>query len=237
MTRVGLRWALEDVRLQRFTVRSFPECAVANLSNAGKGVWRGFAPGVKYSHRERGRSPLSSRPQVIGSAFTHASANRNQSARNKFSFRSTTQQGRKMKRKLIGYSLGAMSLLFTSGAYAKSSNRATVPFSFIAAGVELPAGEYRIQQDATSHIITIADLRSGKSVYAFASQQEALPITATAKLIFNHYGNQYFLAAVWTGAGGEAKILSPSSMEKQSRAHLLASNPAASNTAETVAMK
>jgi len=142
-----------------------------------------------------------------------------------------------MPRRLIANSLGAFTLLLSAGAYAQSVNQATVPFAFTAGNVDLPAGNYVIQQKSENRFISIVDVNSGKVVFASAPEREPLPMDAPAKLIFHRYGNQHFLAAVWSGGGGTARIFSPTSEEKQSRAHLVASNPTESHTQDEVAMK
>ncbi len=141
-----------------------------------------------------------------------------------------------MKRKLFTYSLGALSLLFSTVAYAQSS-QANVPFAFTAANTELPAGNYFIQQKADSKFISIVDSKTGKAVFAFASEQQTLPYNAPAKLVFHRYGNQHFLAEVWPGGGGTAATFSPTALEKQSRAHLVASNPKDNAIQQMAAMK
>jgi hypothetical protein len=142
-----------------------------------------------------------------------------------------------MKHNLITYSLAALSLLTGASAYAQASNQANVPFAFTAGNVTLPAGDYLIQQKSESNFITIADVKSGKVVFAFSSAAESLPLDATAKLVFHRYGTQHFLAAIWTGAGGTARTFTPTDVEKQSRAHLVAANSTDAGNQETVAMK
>ena len=141
-----------------------------------------------------------------------------------------------MTRKFIAFSFGALLLLLSTGAFAQSSTQATVPFAFTAGNVQLPAGEYFIQQRSESNFISIADVKTGKVVFAFAPEQQLLPMDAPTKLIFHRYGNQHFLAAFWTGSGS-ARVFSPNTEEKQWQTHLLASNPTDSNTPKTMAMK
>ena len=142
-----------------------------------------------------------------------------------------------MKHNFITYSLAALSLLTGASAYGQAFNQANVPFAFTAGNVTLPAGDYLIQQKSESNFITIADVKSGKVVFAFSSEVEALPLDAPAKLVFHRYGTQHFLAAIWTGGGGTARMFTATDGEKQSRAHLVAANSTDASNQETVAMK
>jgi hypothetical protein len=84
-----------------------------------------------------------------------------------------------------------------------------IPFAFQVGNKTLPAGEYRVQSmstgsrdvqlirqtdgDALTVVLTMAvDSKDGKS---------------QPELIFNHYGNSYFLSQIWTGAGQGRELL------------------------------
>jgi hypothetical protein len=111
------------------------------------------------------------------------------------------------------------SLALSKSAFSQSSDKVYVPFAFRAGAVELPAGNYLIQQKPESHFISILDLKTAKAVFVLTQDGAKLPVDAPAKLVFRQYGGQHFLAAIWEGGGGNARTLSDSGLEKQLRGH------------------
>jgi len=75
---------------------------------------------------------------------------------------------------------------------------ATVPFEFVVAGRTMPAGEYEVWKSPTSSMIVLRGLNQRISALSIAMGD---PVTsrnpaADTRLIFNRYGDQYFLHAV-----------------------------------------
>jgi len=74
--------------------------------------------------------------------------------------------------------------------------RADVPFAFMAAGVHLPTGSYIVSHVDPSLILI--ETRDGKArALVYVAIENSKSSTPT-KLVFNKYGDQYFLAQVWT---------------------------------------
>jgi hypothetical protein len=119
-----------------------------------------------------------------------------------------------MKRNLIGtLSLVALSLLLTAaGAAAQSAVQANVPFAFRVGTAQLPAGTYRIKAGDQS-LIVIGNGQTRKSVYSQAQREG--PSKTSAKLVFHHLGNQYFLAEVWGDAGEQGMTIPASKLERE----------------------
>jgi len=75
-----------------------------------------------------------------------------------------------------------------------------VPFSFVASGVNLPAGHYAVSHFPNSDWI----LLTSDDGRAIAMQLQIMVSSAPrgqssrGKLVFNRYGENYFLAQVWT---------------------------------------
>lgn len=94
----------------------------------------------------------------------------------------------------------------TSMAADSFALKARVPFDFAVAGKQLPAGVYTLERqgtpgmlmlrDAAGHIQTIFQVQS---VYTNASAQSPM-------LIFNKYGDRYFLAKIWSASGPGAQL-------------------------------
>jgi hypothetical protein len=107
----------------------------------------------------------------------------------------------------------------------------TIPFQFHAGNAKLPAGKYIIHMldnsDLTVMEITSAD---GSTSALFEVQDaEANSTPAKSELIFNKYGNRYFLAKVFDEGDANGSEVSKSTYEKkikqettEAQAHILA---------------
>ena len=91
----------------------------------------------------------------------------------------------------------------TASAQSVNEQTASVPFSFNVGDKSFPAGVYRVRQlnpasDRVALEIKSADGRRGKiTLTSFVHNNKA---TERARLVFNRYGEQYFLTEVWTPA-------------------------------------
>jgi hypothetical protein len=126
-----------------------------------------------------------------------------------------------MKRNLIGtLSLVVLSLLLNATGYAQAVAKADVPFAFTVAKKQLPAGRYTVLTDGQG-VIRIQSYETGTSIMSLARNE--LPRKTSAKLIFHHLGNQYFLSQIWR-AEGTGLTLRPSALEQELRMASQASN-------------
>jgi len=95
---------------------------------------------------------------------------------------------------------GALSMLLASGsAYAQAVHiRVDVPFQFSVQNKTLPAGEYEIL--STGKNMPALQIRdSGRTLmYINAFDCQASQFSDETKLVFQRYGNSYFLSQVWT---------------------------------------
>src|SRR5438270_4976785 len=74
-----------------------------------------------------------------------------------------------------------------------------VPFAFQAGNAKLPAGEYRIHMMDDSNLMTmqISNVDGSSSALLQVQQTDAKSAPAKSELIFNRYGDLYFLADVF----------------------------------------
>jgi hypothetical protein len=98
----------------------------------------------------------------------------------------------------IACALTIGSLATTQSASAQSSKaiaEVNIPFSFQTATQRMPAGAYRIDRESHSLIM----LR-GPHAAAFVNTYAAVKVHPVdhGYLLFDHYGNQYFLRQIWT---------------------------------------
>ena len=112
--------------------------------------------------------------------------------------------------------------------------RASIPFEFIVNGRKLPAGDYEIKRltdEPTSMIV-----RGVNNTHDFAifmtEPDMSRRIPNKSELVFDRYGDTYFLSKMWD-AGEQTGRLLPTSRQERRMEHDLASN---NRTPETVAV-
>ena len=123
-----------------------------------------------------------------------------------------------MNRNLIRVlTIGTLLLLVSiPNTFAQTTVRATVPFPFMVGKTEVPAGTYTI--DSISHaVISIRDRSTGRGVLTLVSPERPGSNDGTPKLVFNKYGDKYFLSQVSRGSGSEVMQLPTSKLEKELR--------------------
>ncbi len=76
--------------------------------------------------------------------------------------------------------------------------RVHVPFAFIAGGAHLPAGDYIVYHPGDPYLVVIerddGKARGMEYVHFSGTDSDG----SATKLVFNKYGEQYFLSQVWT---------------------------------------
>lgn len=119
--------------------------------------------------------------------------------------------------------ISALMLLFVpiiAAAQMKPAERIVtqVPFKFMVGSVAMPAGEYTVRvADAKSSVLLVGnqDAKSWIYVKAVPDQGKQAP---GAALVFNRYGNQYFLAEVNVEGSRTVYTFAPTKLEKELRA-------------------
>jgi hypothetical protein len=95
--------------------------------------------------------------------------------------------------------------------------KANIPFNFIIGNQTLPAGEYTIRylnQDTGKNALLFRSIdgKTSRIVKLNTTQRDE---TLKASLVFNQYGEQYFLSEVWTGTDQYGLSLPASSSERR----------------------
>jgi hypothetical protein len=104
-------------------------------------------------------------------------------------------------------------------AHASSRGLMTVkiPFNFFVRDKALPAGQYtiRIVNSESSQALSVrsADGRLGAMTHTLAAQSAR--VQAESRLVFNLYGDRYYLSQVWTIGGSDGYGLSKSENEER----------------------
>jgi hypothetical protein len=91
-----------------------------------------------------------------------------------------------------------------------------IPFAFVAGNVTLPAGEYRVQKlDRNPAVVLIRCSDTSAAAMVMSNAAQAKETQTQSKLVFNRYGNRYFLSQVWTSGSIRGRQLLKSSREKE----------------------
>ena len=104
-----------------------------------------------------------------------------------------------------------------NSANGQSSRRlvANIPFEFVVGDSSLAAGKYDVTaMTPMGETLRIRNTRDEGSAIRLSSTLTQLNINEKGKLVFHRYGNQYFLAEVWTAGERTGRRLTKSNGEK-----------------------
>jgi hypothetical protein len=113
---------------------------------------------------------------------------------------------------------GVMALIFAASArvaQAQELMKVDIPFSFVAGDRALPAGEYSVSVSGTLHTLILTDGKDALSLILETNAVLANEPQRESKLIFNRYGDRYFLSQVWSEGNYCGRQLSKSAREKE----------------------
>ncbi len=104
--------------------------------------------------------------------------------------------------------------LAATPSHAQILVKADVPFEFSAGQGMLPAGDYAITQNGIQAAVTLSSGRRGVQIM-LPQTIEFLDHQDATKLVFHRYGDQYFLAEIWSGLDGSVRKLNVNPQERQ----------------------
>jgi len=91
-----------------------------------------------------------------------------------------------------------------------------IPFDFVVGNMQLPAGEYVVSASAeTRGLILISAKASTTSVFVNTYPTTANAPQTESKLVFNRYGDRYFLSQVWREGASQGREITKSAREKE----------------------
>jgi hypothetical protein len=104
----------------------------------------------------------------------------------------------------------------TRVAQAQDRLAVNIPFDFVAGNTQLPAGEYTVQVSAPTHSLILIS-RTDSTTSAFINTNAAVSSQpqSESKLVFNRYGDRYFLSQVWQQGNAQGRQLLKSAREKE----------------------
>jgi hypothetical protein len=128
----------------------------------------------------------------------------------------SAQQGGFMKKHNMFPLLAALIVLLAAGSAFAQADRMVVkvPFDFVIGNKTLPAGQYDVHPTGSLGTLTILGEGEHK-MFAISYRVESTQPSQTSKLIFNRYGNRYFLSQVWIQGNESGRQLPKTGMEKE----------------------
>jgi hypothetical protein len=114
--------------------------------------------------------------------------------------------------------LTLFAVLMVPTTQAQSILKAEIPFDFAVGNKWLPAGEYQVKPHSQGvMLIQSQDKRS--SALAMTIGVTAGKTSDVGKLVFNRYGEQYFLSKIWAPSSDTGRELTKSRLEREVAAH------------------
>jgi len=111
--------------------------------------------------------------------------------------------------------LGLGLLLAVSAARAQQAGvKANIPFEFVVGNQVLPAGEYLMVPEGSTHQVVRIRSDEGKSLaLSLTNTCTAARPSNTTKLVFHIMGGRYFLSQIWTQGYDQGRQLPKSKSE------------------------
>ena len=111
----------------------------------------------------------------------------------------------------IGIALAAVAAVYAQG----TTVTANVPFNFYMGSKLMPPDAYRVNETSIRAVAWMVsahrDAIKAVTTFKVIGNREAEP----ARLVFHRYGEEYFLAEIWTGDGPNGRAVPRSPREKE----------------------
>ena len=115
---------------------------------------------------------------------------------------------------------GLFAATLTASLHAQTMNmQATIPFDFQIGSTVLPSGEYSIRH--SNGVLSVQQTGGAHKGGMFLTVGEDRPAGAKAgTLLFNRYGDTYFLSKVWSAESTAAQATPKTPREKELARHI-----------------
>ncbi len=95
----------------------------------------------------------------------------------------------------------AIAMLSSTGYAQKIIATAHIPFAFQVGETALPAGDYLVQD--SNSLLRVFQPGGHNSVFHLTMNASRSRQTRDAKMVFNRYGDTYYLASIWNAGSTE----------------------------------
>jgi hypothetical protein len=113
--------------------------------------------------------------------------------------------------------LGALALLAAASAFGQQKLRVDIPFEFHVADAVLPAGQYDVDRNGhgMQNLLVLDCLACGSRAVSLTNQIGGNDVPNQGRLLFNKYGDTYFLSEVWVAGYAQGGVLNQSKGERE----------------------
>jgi hypothetical protein len=108
--------------------------------------------------------------------------------------------------------LSLIALLVVAPAFAQRPLNADIPFDFTVGKTHMSAGKYSVNFDIPGTVRIVRDDRTAACVVHTMGVQ-ATKTPEAGKLVFNRYGDSYFLSQIWSPGYDSGRALQKSKAE------------------------
>lgn len=114
-----------------------------------------------------------------------------------------------------------------AGLLAQGPMQFKVPFDFTVGKKSFAAGVYTVRTAVAPSAVAISSADGRASLITLTNGVQSRKPAGQGKLVFNRYGERYFLAQVWTPGGDTGRQFHQSSEERELIAQTAPLNPVA----------
>lgn len=119
-----------------------------------------------------------------------------------------------MKKVLVGFAaLAVLAAAAMPLAAQTEALKANVPFPFMVGTRAVAAGEYTITEDSNAPVVVVRD--AGETGAVAIVTKGAVEQASDTHLVFNRYGDRYFLAKIVDAANGVVMVLPRTATERE----------------------
>ncbi|HZJ47163.1 MAG TPA: hypothetical protein VFD63_25520 [Pyrinomonadaceae bacterium] len=119
--------------------------------------------------------------------------------------------------RIVGLVISFALVAGSTAVYGQGTKRQTadIPFQFQVGNTTLPAGEYNVAATtSTGETLRISSRSDDASIFRLSSPLVQNGPISKGKLVFHQYGNEYFLAEVWSAGFTNGRKLAKSGRER-----------------------
>jgi hypothetical protein len=119
--------------------------------------------------------------------------------------------------RIVGLAISLTLVAGATAAYGQGSKRqvADIPFQFQVGNSTLPAGEYSVAAtSSTGETLRISSRSDNSSIFRLSTPMVQNGPVSKGKLVFHKYGDEYFLAEVWSAGFANGRRLTKSGRER-----------------------